>query len=178
MLAVNSSVALVTVDAATVGGTATPTDLSIYSGGSTTIMLSGQIGAIVKWQASADGTTWSEILSTANPLPTGTLTQTNEYRAVVQSGICSTETLSVATVNVSAVVAPSLSGVRRLNATAIQLTFSGPQGQTYKVWESTDANRPVSGWNVLTTGTFGSEAATYTDNNATDPARFYCISSP
>ncbi len=173
-----SSAALVSINAVTVGGIATPASSSIYSGGNTTINLSGEVGTLLKWQSSADGNNWSDIASTANPLPTGTLTQTTEYQAVVQSGVCGTANSSVATVNVNALVAPSLTGALILNATTIQLTFSGPQGQSYEVLESSDLLQPVSRWNVLTTGTFGAGAATYNDTNATDQARFYRITSP
>jgi hypothetical protein len=106
------------------------------------------------------------------------LTQTTEYQAVVQSGVCGTANSSVARVNVNALVAPALTGAQKLNATTIQLTFSGPQGQSYQVLESPDLKQPVSGWNVLTTGIFGTNAATCNDNSATDSARFYRITSP
>jgi hypothetical protein len=169
----------VTVDATSVGGTTSPASAHIYSGSSTNIALSGQAGVIVKWQSSTDGgANWSDIASTANPLPTGTLTQTTEYRAVLQSGACGTANSSVATVNVNALVAPNLSGVQKLSPTSIRLTFSGPQGQTYKVRETTDVKQLLSGWNVLTNGTFGAGAATYDDTSAADPARFYRITSP
>ena len=141
-------------------------------------VLTGQTGNILKWQSSTDGNNWSDIASTANPLPTGTLTQTTEYRVLVQSGVCGTANSSVATVNVNALVAPSLTCALTLNATTIHLTFSGSQGQSYKVLESSNLLRPVSGWNVLTTGTFGVGAVTYDDTNATDAARFYRITSP
>ena len=123
----------VTVNPAPVGGTTTPTAAAVSSGAGTNITLTGQTGSIVKWQSSTDGTNWSDIASTANPLPTGALTQTTEYRAMVQSGVCPMAASSVATVDVSALVAPTLSGIQKLGATSINLTFSGPQGQTYKV---------------------------------------------
>ncbi len=169
-----------TVNPASVGGTATATASTLYnggSGGSTTITLSGQTGVIVKWQSSTDGSSWSDIASTANPLPTGTLTQTNEYRAVVQSGVCGTANSDVATVNVFTLVAPTVSG-QKLNATTLRLTFSGPQNQPYKVLESTTLTQPVSNWNILSSGTFGTSAVIYDDTGATDTARFYRITSP
>ena len=71
----------------------------VCSGTGTTVGLSGQIGAIVNWQASTDGgSSWSDIVSTNNPLSTGGLTQTTAFRAVVKSGACGPATSSVATV--------------------------------------------------------------------------------
>ncbi len=168
----------VTVNPAPVGGAAIPTAATVFSGTGTNITLTGQTGSIVKWQSSTNGSNWSDIASTANPLPTGTLTQTTEYRAVVQSGVCTTAASSVATVNVTALVAPTLSGVEKVSATSIKLTFSGPQYQTYKVLETTNVTQLLSSWNALTNGTFGTGLETFTDTSATDAARFYRITSP
>ena len=174
-----SSPATLTVNPAPVGGTATPEAATIYSGTGTSIALTGHIGSVIKWLSSTNGENWSDIASTANPLPTGTLTQTTEYQAVVQSGICGTANSSVATVNVNALVAPVLAGIQKLDATTIQLTFSGTQGQSYRVLESPDLTQPVSSWNVLARGIFGVNAATCNDDiSSTDSGRFYCITSP
>ncbi len=173
-----SSPATLTVDPAPVGGTANPAAVVICSGTGTTIALTGQTGNIIQWRSSTDGENWSDIASTVNPLPTGTLTQTTEYQAVVQSGACGTANSSVATVNVNALVAPALTGVQKPNATTIQLNFSGPQGQSYQILESSDLLKPAASWNVLTSGSFGEGVVTYNDTNATDQARFYLITSP
>jgi hypothetical protein len=75
-------------------------------------------------------------------------------------------------------VAPTLSGVEKLGATSIRLTFSGPQSQTYKVLVTTDLEQSLSTWNVLTNGAFGTGPETFTDTSAADAARFYRITSP
>ena len=70
-------------------------------------------------------------------------------------------------------------GGQMLGNGAFQLTFSGPNGQTYKVLMSTDPTLPLAGWTVLSNGTFGATPVTFTDNDATNnPARFYLIASP
>ncbi|MEI6077242.1 MAG: DUF5060 domain-containing protein [Verrucomicrobiota bacterium] len=169
----------VTVNPTAVGGVASPASAQVYSGTATNITLSGQTGAIVKWQSSTnDGTNWSDIASTANPFLTENLTQTTIFRAVVQSGDCSTATSSLVTVIVSAMVAPMLTGVQMVNATTIQLTFSGPAGQTYKVCETSDLTLPLLIWDVMTNGTFGLSPEIFTDASATNIARFYRITSP
>ena len=104
----NSTSAQVTVSPASVGGTATPTAATLCSGNGTTITLSGQTGVIVKWQSSTNNATWLDIVSTANPYSTAVLTATTYFRAVVQSGVCSTTNSSSAQVTVSGVVAPSV----------------------------------------------------------------------
>src|SRR4029079_2639458 len=92
--------ATVTVDPASVGGTAAATPTTICAGSTASISLSGQAGGIVKWQSSTDGSTWTDISSTANPLTTATLAQTTQFRAVVQSGVCPPDTSVGATVTV------------------------------------------------------------------------------
>jgi large repetitive protein len=59
------------------------------------------------------------------------------------------------------------------------LSFSGPQGQLYRVVGSEDVSQPLSGWDVLDTGAFGSAAAEFTDADApAHPMRFYRVVSP
>ena len=99
----------VSVNPPTVGGTATPTDAAVCSGSGTTITLAGQTGAIVKWQSSTNNTSWSDIVSTANPYSTGNLTGTTSFRAIVQSGACATTNSAPAQVVVSGIVTPSVS---------------------------------------------------------------------
>jgi hypothetical protein len=73
---------------------------------------------------------------------------------------------------------PTLSGYGPLTGTSFPLTFSGPNGQTYKVLFSTDVALPLASWGVLSTGTFGGSPVTYTDTSATNAHRFYRIMSP
>jgi hypothetical protein len=62
---------------------------------------------------------------------------------------------------------------------SFQLSFSGPEGQTYTVLASPDASWLMPDWSVLTNGTFGAGPVTVTDADATNsPARVYRISSP
>ncbi|HEY0677289.1 MAG TPA: T9SS type A sorting domain-containing protein, partial [Chitinophagaceae bacterium] len=97
----NSAATTVVVDPTTVGGSTAAGTSPICSGSSTNITLSGNTGAIVKWQYSTDGSTWNDIASTANPLNTGALTTTTQFRAVVQSGACLQENSAATTVTVS-----------------------------------------------------------------------------
>ena len=71
-------------------------------------------------------------------------------------------------------VTPTITSVQKLSDVSCSLVFTGPQGQTYQVQESTD----LMNWNVITTGTFGSGATTYPDTSATSARRFYRITSP
>jgi hypothetical protein len=74
---------------------------------------------------------------------------------------------------------PTILGQQLNGDGTFQLTFSGPDGQSYKVLTSGDASAPLAGWTVLTNGQFGASPATFTDPDSTNlPARFYRIVSP
>jgi autotransporter-associated beta strand protein len=60
----------------------------------------------------------------------------------------------------------------------VQFTFTGANGQAYRVLSSTDVSIPMTNWMVLTNGTFGQGPETFTDMTATNPAAFYRIVSP
>jgi gliding motility-associated-like protein len=82
----------VVVDPVSVGGTLAPATLLLCSGNNSgTITLSGQTGNVIRWEYSTDnGSSWISISNTATTqsytnIPTSTI-----YRALVQSGVCST----------------------------------------------------------------------------------------
>jgi hypothetical protein len=75
------------------------------------------------------------------------------------------------------VVTPVINSEMFNNGT-LGLSFSGTNGQPYQVLASTNLLLPLTNWSVLTSGTFGVGAATYTDPNATNPQEFYLITSP
>jgi PKD repeat protein len=112
-----STSAQVTVNPASVGGTATPAAATVSSDRGTTITLAGQTGSIVKWQSSPNNSTWSDIASTANPYSTGNLTATTYFRAVVQSGTCPVAYSTSAQVSILSSLPPVITaGPRVTNA--------------------------------------------------------------
>jgi hypothetical protein len=82
----------------------------------------------------------------------------------------------------SSVIQPApriIGGKALLGAGGFQLTFAGPAGHSYKVLASDDLTLPMSQWQVLDSGTFGSDNAIYSDPDAVNhPNRFYIITSP
>jgi hypothetical protein len=98
-----SAAAMVAVDAASVGGTATPADASVPIGAGTTITLAGYNG-MIQWQSSSDGITFSDLAGeTSATLSTGPLSTTMYFRAVVTNGLCPSANSTVATVSVGSV---------------------------------------------------------------------------
>ena len=95
--------ATVTVNPASVGGTATAVDSSVCSGDAPTISLSDNVGNVVKWQYSSDNFA-SDVHDIANTTTTldnaPTITATTYYRAVVQNSTCSEANSLVATVTI------------------------------------------------------------------------------
>ena len=78
-------------------------------------------------------------------------------------------------------VAPTITGIQRTGTANINLTFSGPEGQSYQVLASSSVNLPPTNWNILSSSSFGLSPATFTDTNAlsaTNASAFYRVSSP
>lgn len=73
---------------------------------------------------------------------------------------------------------PTFGSFGPLTGSSFPLTFSGPNGQTYKVLGSTNVALPMASWWQLSSGTFGAGPVTFTDTTATNANRFYRIVSP
>jgi uncharacterized repeat protein (TIGR03803 family) len=107
-------------------------------------------------------------------LPVGT----NTVSFYVDDGNGNTNTCSTTvTVNAAGLVPPVV-----LSQTIIggkfQLSFSGPDGQSYRVLATTDLSLPLASWTVLTNGTFAGPATFIDTATADNPARFYKVGSP
>ncbi len=87
----------ITIQAAATGGTIA--SVSICSGSSGTLTLTGQIGAVTRWEVSTDfGTTWTQIANTTISQSFNNVTTTTMYRVLISG--CGTVYSSVATVGV------------------------------------------------------------------------------
>jgi len=97
-----STTANISINSASVGGTATAAYSPIPAGDNTTISLSGYNGAI-QWQTNASSS-WVDIDGEHGVIyTTPVLTVTTSYRAVVTNGVCSSANSTTATVTVNAV---------------------------------------------------------------------------
>jgi PKD repeat protein len=102
----------ITVNSPTIAGTTSTPDQSIVCAGSNNgeIVLTGSLGTVINWETSIDnGVTWAPV----TPVNNGTtlfytnLTQTTQYRAILQNGACNvaTSNATIITVNQPAVKA-------------------------------------------------------------------------
>ncbi|MGV3529586.1 MAG: beta strand repeat-containing protein [Flavisolibacter sp.] len=165
----------VTILSPSAGGTATAADPIICAGSSTSISLGGNTGTIQKWQSSTNGTTWNDIVSTVNPLNTGSLNATTYFRAVVKNGACAEANSSVATVTVNQppviTSQPSSSNATYCQdavATALSVTATGA-GLTYQ-WYS-NASATNSGGTSIPSAT----GNTYTPSTTTAGTLYYYV---
>lgn len=151
-----SSIASMTIDPATAGGSVAGSANRCSGSNSGTLTLSGQTGAVQRWESSIDGgVTWTNIANTTTALSYLNLTQTTIYRARVQSGACTALYSTVGTITISpptvgGSVAPASTSVCS-GANSGTLTLSGHTGSILR-WEySTDGG--VTWINITNTTT-------------------------
>ena len=144
--AANSSPATITVNNATVAGAVTA-DATVCSGlNSGTLTLAGHTGNILRWESSIDNfVTIVMIANITNSQAYSNITQTTKYRAVVQSGTCTSANSSPATITVLAPATPVASGATMtLGDPAVTLTATGCTGVGFVLkWYQTSDNVAV-----------------------------------
>ena len=119
----------ITVNPETVAGTTAGSTTICAGVNNGSITLSGQVGALIRWERSIDGgLTWAAIASTANPLVYTNLTITTQYRAVVKSGSCAeaNSSVSIVTVNPLTVVANAGTDQNLCSGNGVTLNGNNP----------------------------------------------------
>lgn len=139
-----SNFVTITVDGETVGGTVAGAT-NVCAGSNTGFLnLNGNVGNILRWEFSVDnGATWTSLANVTTQLEYLNLTQTTEYRAIVQNGLCNIQPSATAiiTVNQPAVIANAGPDDRFCNALQVQLQGNSPLPNT-GVWSQV-AGPPV-----------------------------------
>lgn len=107
----SASTVEVVVNPTSVGGTVSG-GTAICSGASSGVLtLSGNTGNVVRWESAVSPfTTWNPIVNTTSTYTSGALTQTTQFRAVVQSGVCSEANSTPTTVSINTTTWTSASG--------------------------------------------------------------------
>jgi hypothetical protein len=138
------------VDPASVGGTVSGGSAICSGNTSDVLTLSGYTGTIVKWQSSVSPfSTWTDIANTGNTYTSGLLTQTTQFRAVIQSGSCSSASSSVTTVSVNPLpdAAGPISGPATFTggSAGITYTVASIANATSYVWAYTGNGVTING---------------------------------
>jgi hypothetical protein len=72
---------------------------------------------------------------------------------------------------------PVINGLSLIAGQSV-LSFSGTNGQTWKVLTSTNLASAVTNWSIAASGTFAGSVVNYTNPSPVDPHRFYLITCP
>jgi gliding motility-associated-like protein len=135
----NSAAAILTVDPVSVGGSVSGSSTACGGSNSGTLDLIGYVGTVLNWESSTDGgATWTTIANTTSTENYLNIVTTTIYRVIVQSGVCSQDTSSIATITVDP---PTVGGTLIMDDTVCAssnfgvLTLSGQTG-TIEHWES------------------------------------------
>ncbi len=150
---------LVTILPPSIGGTASVTPASVCAGINTvTFNLTGQAGTVLRWEYSTDNFVTNTVnvpLSNNPTLVVNNLTQTRQYRALVQNGGCIAVYSSVATITVepqtvAGSVGPDATVCSGTNTATLNLT--GQSGSVIR-WESSTDNFATTTLTVPNTNT-------------------------
>jgi PKD repeat protein len=92
---------VINISPKTIGGTTDGGNVVCAGPTSGSISLTGQVGSVIRWESSTNGTTWTNINSTATVHNYVNISTTTHFRALVKSGNCNQEysTISIIQVN-------------------------------------------------------------------------------
>ncbi len=162
---VYSDTATIIVNSLTIGGSVTGGSTICSGSTSGLLQLSGNNGNVLNWESAvAPFSTWTTIPNTSNIYTSGPLTQTTQFRAVVQNGSCANSTSSSTTVNVNSVsIGGTISGSTSICAGSSggTLTLSGQNG-TITGWER--ATSPFTSWTAIANTTNTLSVGVLTDS--------------
>ncbi|MBJ7427487.1 MAG: T9SS type A sorting domain-containing protein, partial [Bacteroidia bacterium] len=162
---VYSDTATIIVNSLTIGGSVTGGSTICSGSTSGLLQLSGNNGNVLNWESAvAPFSTWTTIPNTSNIYTSGPLTQTTQFRAVVQNGSCANSTSSSTTVNVNSVsIGGTISGATSICAgnSGGNLTLSGQNG-TITGWEK--ATSPFTSWTAIANTTNTLSVGVLTDS--------------
>lgn len=173
----SSTLATITVDPKSKGGTATANKDSLCENTSTIVKITGYTGANIQWQDSTTGSTWKNVIGgsggTTDTYTTPALSKTTFYRAKVTSGVC---TVSDFSTTIKVVVSPVTVGGTSaavqnpvcINSSAT-VSLTGYTGSIQ--WQDSTKNGT---WQNVTGGT-GGQTSSYTTPSLTDTIYYRAV---
>lgn len=122
----SSSQVSITVNPPTIAGTITPDKPAVCYGSNTGVInLSGQLGAVVRWESSTDGTNWQSINNASASLTFNNLTETTHYRVVVKNSSCDEKKTNEVTIIVNPAITAAAAGPDQELCNENTITLSG-----------------------------------------------------
>ncbi len=166
-----SGMTTIVVDPTTVPGLVSGGTTICTGNTSATLTLTGNVGDVIRWESSESPfTTWTPIVNTATTYTSGALSATTQFRAVVQSGSCTTANSASTTVTVDPA---SVGGAVISDASVCSgnnsglLTLAGQTGVVVR-WESSVS--PFSTWTPI-----ANTAMTYTSGAISETTKFRAV---
>jgi gliding motility-associated-like protein len=127
----------ITINPVSVGGTTSGAATVCYGSNSGSITLSGNTGSITKWQYSTDGgTIWTDIANTTTSQSYTNLIVTTQYRAVIQSGVCTAANSSASTITVNNLPTATINGGTTIcagNTAGLSVTAGNTGGASWSI---------------------------------------------
>jgi hypothetical protein len=167
-----------TINAVSVGGTLSPTPITVCTGtNSGTITLTGNVGSVTGWQQSTDGmSSWSvadpvKTTTTSTSLSFSNLTQSTWYRAVVKNGSCPSAFSTIAQVVVlqNFIATITASSLVTCIGQPVTLTASGYSNSGLVIAGGDFASNSPNGWSGMSGNASNNSTGTDiwgTSNNA------------
>ncbi len=140
-----STPATITVIPGAVAGTVIGGSTICEGSTSDLLTLSGHSGTIIKWQSAvAPFTSWVDIANTTDTYTSAGLSETTQFRAVVQSGVCSQAVSSPTTVSVDAMPTASFTSVANMLSVVFTNTSTGASSYSWNFGSSGDTSIATS----------------------------------
>lgn len=167
------------------GGIVTPSG-SVCPGANTgSVNLSGSSGAVLNWQFSIDGgVSWADIASTATTYSFTNLTQTTQFRALVQNGTCPVIASSPATILMNPLpllVVSDLSAAgtpQTADLTAPAVTSGSDPGLSFSYWTDAAATNALATPAAATPGDYYIKAMNGSGCSAIKPVKVNATALP
>jgi len=162
-----SNVITMIVNPVSVGGSVTGGSTICSGSNSGILTLSGKTGTVVKWQRSVSPfSAWTDIANTATTYTSGALTQTTQFRAVVQSGNCAVANSTATTVTVNTIPAQpgnftQSTAIVTQGQTNVRYTVPSVAGVTY-LWSYSGTGATITGTSNSVLVSFSSTATSGT----------------
>jgi gliding motility-associated-like protein len=121
-----SNILVIQVTPAAIAGITAANDTVCNGMNGGAITLTGNVGAVVRWESSTDnGNNWSAINNTNNLIQYSNLTATTWFRAIIQSGSCGTVPSSITIITVIDSITAPTAGADQVLCNATQAVLSG-----------------------------------------------------